>query len=170
MDTMDIMDNSKLTLGIQIHGADLSRWPEPLAEQARAWLRKNEGARHILAEAQAFEALLDQAPGHRPSPALRRAVAEIPLRHPPETATPRLPFFLASLLRGALSAAFVLLVGITAGWLSAGQDADTAPSQPVTILAAPSAQAAAEPSVEGAELEALMQLAFADELQAELEP
>jgi hypothetical protein len=65
---------------------------------------------------------LAQLPGPEPSAALRRAVAEIPLRHP--RAQGALAWPLRSLWQAALSATFVAALGLAAGFATAEPETD----------------------------------------------
>jgi hypothetical protein len=61
-----------------------------------------------------LEVLLDAIPEPVPSAALRRAVAEIPLRHPQHSPAAA-PWLLRTVWRAVLSAALVTAVGVFAG-------------------------------------------------------
>jgi hypothetical protein len=101
-----------------------------------------------------LDRMLDAAPEVKPSAALRRAVAEIPLRHPhaPRTAIAT-RFAWRAVLTGALLAT---LAGVLAGSYGDALELDS-----VSPLAS---EEAAEP------WEDIAVLAFADELDTELSP
>lgn len=65
-----------------------------------------------------LEEWLSALPKEQPSASLRRAVAEIPLRHP-QSGGALLPWPLRSLWQGLLSAALVASLGIAVGLLTA---------------------------------------------------
>lgn len=110
---------------------------------------------------QRLDELLSALPAPEPSAALRRAVAEIPLRHPQRARGLFGPaptwFPLRSFARAALLAAVALALGALAGLLT---DDDVTAS---TTIATDTTLA----SDESGELAALV---FADDLDAELEP
>lgn len=104
-----------------------------------------------------LQELLDAVPAPSPSPALRRAVAEIPLRHPQLGALGWfggwLPFRSPS--RALLSAVMLVLLGVASGMWTADSDSD---SNADTALA------------EASDWNDLSALTFATDLDRELEP
>ncbi len=64
------------------HGGDLSTWPTSERARAEQLLQSDTEARRLLAQQQQLDALLADPPCVEPSAELRRAVAEVPLRHP----------------------------------------------------------------------------------------
>jgi hypothetical protein len=110
-------------------GSDPARFPEAERAAALALLERSPEARRLLRAAAALSDALDQLAVPEPSAALRRAVAEIPLRHPrpalsdsTERSSAWSPF--RSLRAAALSAVLILVLGALSGALSAGGDAD----------------------------------------------
>jgi hypothetical protein len=65
---------------LDAYGADAARWPENERAAARELCASDAQAQALLTQAQALDALLDQAPSYEPSPVLAARVAEIPLR------------------------------------------------------------------------------------------
>jgi len=104
-----------------------------------------------------LQALLDAVPAPSPSPALRRAVAEIPLRHPQLGALgwigSWLPFRSPS--RALLSAVMLVLLGVASGVWTASSEDDSGSDI---------AQA------EAGDWNDLSALAFATDLDQELQP
>lgn len=78
----DIIDIARLRELVCAYGADPARWPETERPAAEALLQSSPEARSVQSEAAGLDALLDGLPSEAPSAALRRKVAEIPLRHP----------------------------------------------------------------------------------------
>jgi anti-sigma factor RsiW len=115
---------------LDAYGAEPSRWPEAERAGAQALLASDPELQRMHARALELDQVLDAGVALAPSPALRRAVAEIPLRAERGTA-PALPWLFASALRSALAAAFVLGLGVLAGTSSSadallsGEDAST---------------------------------------------
>jgi hypothetical protein len=139
---------------LDAYGADPSRWPEPERAPAHALLASDADAQRALHEAAMFDKLLDEGSvALDPSAALRRAVAEIPLRAPPVVAP---PWLLASFVRSALAAALVLALGVIAG-------AATAADEP----AAETSVATSGDDEQDESLDALVELAFNDALDEE---
>jgi len=143
------------------HGADLGRFPEHERSAAAALLAADPRARRMLAQAEALERGLQSMTAPEPSAALRRAVAEIPLRHPqPAPAAAAfgwLPLRSAWVLTA--SAALMLALGALSGALAGDLDLS---------LQAETTQLADEPEDDA--LSELSELAFADELDQELVP
>ena len=117
------IDRERFAALLEIHGADLARFPDPERAPALALLESDENARALLADAEALARTLNSLRDPEPSAALQRAVAEIPLRHPRPPAIVSLPF--RSVWRAALSAAFVVLLGA----LSGAWSMETAPEE-----------------------------------------
>jgi anti-sigma factor RsiW len=143
------------------HGAELDRFPERDRAAAAELLAADPEARRLHAQAAALEAGLRGLPAPEPSAALRRAVAEIPLRNPqPAPGVPslsRLPPRRVFALFA--SAALMVALGALSATLT-GPDPDLSP------LAAESEQD--EPADD--DLDILTELAFASELDDELAP
>jgi hypothetical protein len=97
---------------LDVHGAELERWPEELREHARELLQSSVPAQHAWSNAEGLAALLDAAPDVLPSAALSARIAALPARHPQGWAA-WWPFGnpLAPLLGWAAAAGFGLLVG-----------------------------------------------------------
>jgi hypothetical protein len=72
---------------VECYGADSSRWPEQERAEALAFAGYSKEAEAILREAAGLDSLLKKLPLPEPSSDLLRAVAEIPLRHEPATAS-----------------------------------------------------------------------------------
>jgi hypothetical protein len=161
-------------------GADLARWPEPERAAAIALLGADARARELLAQAEALETGLRGLPAPEPSAALRRAIAEIPLRHPQPAATDAAFAWLP--LRSALSlfatAALMVALGGISGALATDLDLSLRTTAQVESGAgAGDRDDAASDGYDAdadddalAELVALTELAFADELDKELLP
>jgi len=67
---------------LDVHGADLERWPEPLRVGARAFLASSGEAQHAWSRAERLGALLDAAPDVLPSAELSARIAALPMRRP----------------------------------------------------------------------------------------
>lgn len=76
------LDFARFEALLDVHGADLGRWPEALREPAQALLVHSDRARAAQARARRLSALLDAAPEVLPSPALMARIAALPIRHP----------------------------------------------------------------------------------------
>jgi hypothetical protein len=142
-------------------GADLARFPEPERAAAAALLARDPRARGMLAQADAIERGLLGMAAPEPSAALRRAVAEIPLRHPqPEPMAAALSWLpLRSLWALVASGALMLALGALSGvWAS---DLD---------LSLQDAEQVQAEQTEDDALTELSELAFAAELDEELSP
>jgi hypothetical protein len=128
--------------------------------------------KHEPISEQRLDELLSTLPAPEPSAALRRAVAEIPLRHPQPAhgwlgpAPAWFPF--RSFGRAALLAAVVLALGALAGLYG---DDEVVASTPDGARDGAPANMDAQPGTDRVdELSDLAVLAFADDLDAELEP
>ena len=122
------MDLARLADLLDRHGADIAAFPADERSAAASLLERDTQARELLASAQRLCHALDRVPAMAPSPALQRAVAEIPLRHPQPSqrgwALSWAP--LSSARRLLLSAVAVVVLGAVSGALSA--DSFSAPS------------------------------------------
>ena len=121
---------------------------------------------------QRLDELMSTLPTPEPSAALRRAVTEIPLRHPQPARGLFGPvpvwFPFRSFGRAALLAAIVLALGALAGLYG---DDEVVASTPDGTRDRASAVTDAQPTTDRVdELSDLAVLAFADDLDAELEP
>jgi hypothetical protein len=140
-------------------GADLTRFPERERAAAAALLAEDPRAQQLLAQAVLVERGLQSLPTPEPSAALRRAVAEIPLRHSPREAPPlRLP--LRSFAALFASAALIVALGALSGAWASDRGPATQTAQRVE----------AEDGAEVDALTELTELAFAAELDEELSP
>ncbi|MEQ8405676.1 MAG: hypothetical protein RKE49_11305 [Oceanicaulis sp.] len=92
----------------EAYGGDLRRWPATERADAEALSAQSAEARDVLAEAALLDAALSQARSPAPSPELSRRVAE---SAPGPSGAPSW---------AAVAAAAALMVGLGAGWLSAG--------------------------------------------------
>jgi hypothetical protein len=97
---------------LDVHGADLERWPEELRANARELLQSSAPAQLAWSRAEALAAVLDAAPDVLPSAALSARIAALPARHPQGWAA-WWPFGnpFAPLLGWGAAAGFGLLVG-----------------------------------------------------------
>ena len=125
---------------LDVHGADLERWPEELRTHARELLTSSAPAQLAWSRAERLAALLDAAPDVLPSAALSARIASLPARHPQGWAA-WWPFGnpLAPLLAWGAAAGFGLLVG---SGLVPGLDGDFgagATSEPAAMESAESA-------------------------------
>jgi len=160
-------DGTTLTLQrfealLELHGSALERWPARDRDAASTLLASNDVARALLDEAQRLDAALASLPAAEPSAALRRAVAEIPLRHPQP---PRALFGMTPAwfpFRSFGRALAVALLAISLGALLGLYGADVEQAQVAQN------QADAEQRVD--EWGDLTELAFADDLDRELAP
>ena len=143
---------------LDAYGAEPSRWPEAERAGAQVLLASDPELQRLHARALELDRLLDAGVALEPSPALRRAVAEIPLRAERAVA-PALPWLFASALRSALAAAVVLGLGVLAGTSSS---ADALLSGTASGEGATATEAAAEASASGLDdpLDSLFELAF----------
>ncbi|HMI93431.1 MAG TPA: hypothetical protein VK509_18795 [Polyangiales bacterium] len=152
---------------LEAYGAEPARWPEPERGPARALLARDPEAQRALREAAAFDRLLDDGSvALEPSAALRRAVAEIPLRAPPVVAA---PWLLASFARSALAAALVLALGVLAGVATAADEPASADASGTAVATSGSDEQSAGAADEDS-LDALVELAFNDGLDEEQTP
>jgi hypothetical protein len=78
----DSLDAATFEALLDVHGADLGRWPESQREPAQALLAHSELARAAHARAQRLAGLLDAVPEVLPSAALMARIAALPVRHP----------------------------------------------------------------------------------------
>lgn len=76
------LDVTRFEALLDVHGADLRRWPESLRDPAQALLAHSELARTVHARAQRLAGLLDAVPEVLPSAALMARIAALPVRHP----------------------------------------------------------------------------------------
>lgn len=147
------LDLERFALLLDTYGADPARFPDPERTVARDLLARDARASELLEQAIALERALSSVPSPLPSAALRRAVAEIPLRHPRDAReAAALP------LRATLGLAFAAAAAIALG---------VASGTAVDALEASDATAERAPEDDLAELAAL---AFAAELDEELLP
>ncbi len=155
------MDLARFEQLLDQHGADVARFPERERSAASALLAADPRARRLLAQAEALERGLQSMTTPEPSAALRRAVAEIPLRHPqPAPAAAAFGWLpLRSAWALAASAALMLALGALSGALASDLDLS---------LQAEATQLALEPEDDA--LTELSELAFAAELDEELVP
>jgi anti-sigma factor RsiW len=162
---------SRLALGrfealLDLHGADLARFPEEERAAAAALLAADPRAQRLHAQALALEAGLSGMAEPEPSAALRRAVAEIPLRHPQPAAgaAPLLPLRWRSAWALVASAALMVALGALSGSMTRGVD--------LTALAGGSTEVEeVEPGMDDSDpLAELAELAFASDLDDELAP
>jgi hypothetical protein len=99
---------------LDVHGADVARWPDPWREPALQLLEASDAARRARARAEGLSRLLDAVPAAEPSAQLRARIAAIPARHPRQHWVARWwPFGnpLAPLLAWSAAALLGLLVG-----------------------------------------------------------
>jgi hypothetical protein len=122
---------------LDVHGADLERWPEELRREARELLSSSAPAQLAWSRAERLAAVLDAAPDILPSAALSARIAALPARYPQGWAA-WWPFgnLLAPLLGWGAAAAFGLLVG---SGVVPGLDGDFGASTPATALTGVSA-------------------------------
>ncbi len=146
---------------LDVHGADLARWPSELAPQAQALLERSEAARALLVRAQRVASLLDAVPDLLPSAELSARIAALPARHRQGWAV-WWPFGnpLAPLLAWGAAAAFGLFVG---SGLVPGLD----PGSEAPAPAAPQEGTQADPAAPCALAESEDEPAFADELDGD---
>lgn len=122
---------------LETYGGDPSRWPEERRTDAERLIAEDAEAERMSQDAQALDAMLSSAAEVEPSAALRRSVAEIPLRHPRQDGLAAagwralLPF--GSVLRAALVGAFALSLGVVVG-VGAAADVDTGADVDVATL------------------------------------
>jgi hypothetical protein len=142
---------------LDVHGADLARWPEALRRRAQDLLASSAAAEQALARAVRMAALLDAVPELLPSAELSARIAALPARRPQGWAV-WWPFGnpLAPLLAWGAAAAFGLFVGsglvpglepLTEGGVAAnaGTEAGRAAEESSAVAVLPEeAEAAAE--------------------------
>ena len=117
------MDLADFENALDRHGAELDRWPAPLAPQARELLEASAPARRLLEEARRLEAVLDEILADVPAPLglKTRVLANLP------SAEPWLQWWTAKPWRPAALALVPLVVGFGVGMNVAGSlDEDTA--------------------------------------------
>lgn len=155
---------------LDLHGADVARFPQGERAAATALLASDPSAQRMLAEAATLERALAALDAPEPSAALRRAVAEIPLRHP--QAEGALAAFAWLPLRSAwalaASAGLIVALGALTGALAGDVDLTFAPAQQVGDDAG-DGDGAGEAD-EDDTFTQLSELAFAAELDRELAP
>ncbi|MEO8178995.1 MAG: hypothetical protein ABI895_09200 [Deltaproteobacteria bacterium] len=97
---------------LDVHGADLERWPEPLRRGARELLASSSDAQQVWSRAERLAALLDAVPDVVPSAELSARIAALPVRRPQGWAA-WWPFGnpLAPLFAWGAAAAFGLFIG-----------------------------------------------------------
>jgi hypothetical protein len=124
------MTLQRLRALIDAYGAELTRMPEAEREAARVLIAGDTEAAQLIAQARAFDALLDTAPVEPVTAALRARVAEIPIVHPQREADPWLRWLswrgaarlaLAGAVAAAIGAASVALT-VDEELLVAGDD------------------------------------------------
>lgn len=107
-----LLDLGRFEELLDVHGAKLDRWPEPLQAEARALLASSPSAQHALSRAERLATLLDAAPDVLPSAELSARIAALPVRRPQgwvawwPFANPFAPLF-----AWGAAAAFGLLIG-----------------------------------------------------------
>lgn len=99
---------------VEAYGADFARMPEAERASARALLESSEAARALWDEARALDALLDAPQDLAPSPALERALAQIPERHAQKGVVIQLAPFRSKAWM-LFAAAASLLLGVLSG-------------------------------------------------------
>jgi len=106
------LDLARFEQLLDVHGAELARWPEALQGPARQLLATTPAAREARERALQMDALLDAVPEILPSAELLSRIASLPARHPRGWAA-WWPFGspVAPLMGWAAAAAFGLLVG-----------------------------------------------------------
>jgi hypothetical protein len=156
-DAKATLDLERLQELLDAYGPDPVRFPASERDAAIALIAGDPAARALRDQSLALAHMLDAVPGPLPSPALQRAVAEIPLRHPQLGAfgwfAAWLPF--GSPSRALLSAVTLVLLGVLSGVWSADSDSDSS---------AEMAPAAAD------EWNDMSALTFATDLDEELQP
>jgi anti-sigma factor RsiW len=151
------IDRERVAALMEAYGAEPSRWPDDERAAAQALLASDPELQRMQMQARALDSLLELPEPLSPSAALRRAVAEIPLRAE-RGAAAALPWLFASALRSALAAAFVLGLGVLAG---TSASADALLSTSAVDSANEQAAVAAEASIADDDpLETLFELAF----------
>jgi len=97
---------------LDVHGADLERWPEPLRRGARELLASSSDAQQVWTRAERLAALLDAVPDVVPSAELSARIAALPVRRPQGWAA-WWPFGnpVAPLFAWGAAAAFGLFIG-----------------------------------------------------------
>ena len=166
------MNRTRLLQLIEAYGADPARWPESERGAALTLLARDPEAQRVQREAAELDAMLDGEVALEPSAALRRAVAEIPLRAAPASvpvAIPGLPWLLASFRRAAFAAAAVLALGVLAGVSTSAMDDE--PLAGTAVSADQGDRLAAQGDEDGDDsLDTLVALAFNDVLDEEALP
>ena len=106
------LDLTRFQQLLDVHGAELALWPEPLQAAARQLLAASPSAREAHQQALRLAVLLDAAPEILPSAELLARLAALPARQPRGGAA-WWPFGspVAPLMGWAAAAAFGLLVG-----------------------------------------------------------
>ena len=153
-----VMNIERFSELLDTYGAEPVNWPAAERTAAEALLAVDPQAQRVLHETVTLNRLLDRSVAHEPSPALRRAVAEIPLREPRSV---KLPWLVATFVRGALSATLLLGLGGAYGFI------DNPSSDGVADTESGAVDGQAEPA---SELDDLLVLALGDELDEEQTP
>jgi hypothetical protein len=106
------LDLTRFEQLLDVHGAELARWPEELRAQASALLASSAEAQLVWSRAAQVEALLDGVPDLLPSAELSARIAALPVRRPQGWAA-WWPFGnpVAPLLAWGAAAAFGLFIG-----------------------------------------------------------
>jgi hypothetical protein len=137
---------------LDVHGADVARWPERWRQPALQLLEASDAARRARAAAERCSRLLDVLPEPEPSAQLRARIAALPARHPRQHGVARWwPFGnpLAPLLAWSAAALLGLLVGSSSlgdGSLGPGISAAGEPVEPGNTGSVSGAMSAASPS------------------------
>jgi hypothetical protein len=114
------MTLERFTQLLDIHGADLARFPEAERAAAELLLVESAEARSALEEAQLLEGALGSVESVEPSPDFAKRIAAIPARHPRTGAW--WPF--ATRYRPALAMVAAALLGIGVGnWAYSSNEA-----------------------------------------------
>lgn len=144
---------------LDVHGAELARWPEALRRRAEELLLGSAAAEQALARAVRMAALLDAVPELLPSAELSARIAALPARHRQGWAA-WWPFGnpLAPLLAWGAAAAFGLFVG-----------SGLVPGLEPLTDGGVAANAGTEPSAAGPAEESALSVAPPDEAEAAAE-
>lgn len=143
------------------YGADINRYPRDEINQARRSFADDPELQSAAAEVAGLDLLLDMSQVQVPSSTLRRATAEIPLRHPRLSTRPPKTMVIPFPLRTWQATVLGLLAG--AMGVIMGLRPATAPGLPEDVVQIGNSTAHNSRTEDTGDLEELASLAFADD-------
>jgi hypothetical protein len=120
-----LMTRERLGELLDAYGADAARFPEAERAAALALLATDAEAMQLRAAALSLDELLDHAPSHEPSAALRARVAEIPIRQPRPARTSLQDVFGLRIWQMVVAGALACVLGVVSGILTTDDSTTT---------------------------------------------